>query len=250
MFSSVTFTRKPRSRRSGIRGHLQPETPVIFAGIRNHPGHRRKSDRGHPQARRARNRHPHSPAPERRFPLRPSQGPVPGQSGRRPLGKSCRARRTIGRMPACWIGFHWAMCCGGRKAVHGASPVRLHRGAHRQRGQRRMARVPPRRRATRLDHPARENEGHHPRHRPPRPSGPGNRRRAKRVAKVFGRRGFVFPSPTGGKHIGRESIEKVYRVTLKLEGKHSPHGWRSAFSTLARDQGFARDVVEIELTPI
>lgn len=65
--------------------------------------------------------------------------------------------------------------------------------------------------------------------------------------EIFGSRGFVFPSPQGGKHIGRESIEKVYRVTLKLEGKHSPHGWRSAFSTLARDQGFARDVVELAL---
>ena len=65
--------------------------------------------------------------------------------------------------------------------------------------------------------------------------------------RVFGGRGFVFPSPAGGKHIGRESIEKVYRVTLSLEGKHSPHGWRSAFSTLARDQGFLRDVVELAL---
>jgi hypothetical protein len=26
-------------------------------------------------------------------------------------------------------------------------------------------------------------------------------------------------------------------VTLGLEGKHSPHGWRSVFSTVARDQG-------------
>lgn len=64
---------------------------------------------------------------------------------------------------------------------------------------------------------------------------------------VFGGRGFVFPSPMGNKYIGRESIEKVYRVTLGLEGKHSPHGWRSAFSTLARDQGFARDAVELAL---
>ena len=64
---------------------------------------------------------------------------------------------------------------------------------------------------------------------------------------VFGGRGFVFPSPTGNKYIGRESIEKVYRVTLGLERKHSPHGWRSAFSTLARDQGFARDAVELAL---
>jgi integrase len=65
--------------------------------------------------------------------------------------------------------------------------------------------------------------------------------------QVFGRKGYVFPSPAGGKHIGRESIEKVYRVTLGLDGKHSPHGWRSAFSTLARDQGFQRDVVELAL---
>lgn len=63
----------------------------------------------------------------------------------------------------------------------------------------------------------------------------------------FGGKGYVFPSPAGGKHIGRESIEKVYRVTLGLAGKHSPHGWRSAFSTLARDNGFARDVVELAL---
>jgi integrase len=65
--------------------------------------------------------------------------------------------------------------------------------------------------------------------------------------QVFGRKGYVFPSPAGGKHIGRESIEKVYRVTLGLDGKHSPHGWRSAFSTLARDRGFQRDVVELAL---
>jgi integrase len=65
--------------------------------------------------------------------------------------------------------------------------------------------------------------------------------------EMFGARGFVFPSPAGGKHIGRESIEKVYRVTLELDGKHSPHGWRSAFSTLALGQGFERDVVELAL---
>lgn len=64
---------------------------------------------------------------------------------------------------------------------------------------------------------------------------------------IFGGKGYVFPSPAGGKHIGRESIEKVYRVTLGLDGKHSPHGWRSSFSTLARDNGTARDVVELAL---
>lgn len=69
----------------------------------------------------------------------------------------------------------------------------------------------------------------------------------RRWRDLFGGKGYVFPSPQGGKYIGRESIEKVYRVTLKLGGKHSPHGWRSAFSTLARDNGFARDVVELAL---
>ncbi len=65
--------------------------------------------------------------------------------------------------------------------------------------------------------------------------------------KFFGGKGYLFPSPMGNKHIGRESIEKMYRVTLGLEGKHSPHGWRSSFSTLARDNGFAREVVELAL---
>jgi len=69
----------------------------------------------------------------------------------------------------------------------------------------------------------------------------------KRWQTMTTAKGYVFPSPTGGKHIGRESIEKVYRVTLALAGKHAPHGWRSSFSTLARDNGFARDVVELAL---
>lgn len=79
------------------------------------------------------------------------------------------------------------------------------------------------------------------------PLGPEIVAELRQWSEVFGKRGYLFPSPTGGKHIGRESIEKVYRVTLGLAGKHSPHGWRSAFSTLARDQGFAREVVELAL---
>lgn len=35
-----------------------------------------------------------------------------------------------------------------------------------------------------------------------------------------------------------------------MEGKHSVHGWRASFSTLARDHGFARDVVELTLDHI
>jgi hypothetical protein len=62
--------------------------------------------------------------------------------------------------------------------------------------------------------------------------------------------GFVFPSPTGRDHITRESLEKAYRVTLGLAKKHSLHGWRAALSTLARDAGFSREVVELALDHI
>lgn len=60
--------------------------------------------------------------------------------------------------------------------------------------------------------------------------------------------GLLFPSVAGdGRHITHESIEKVYRVTLGLKDRHTPHGWRAAFSTLARDEGFNRDAVELAL---
>jgi integrase len=62
--------------------------------------------------------------------------------------------------------------------------------------------------------------------------------------------GYLFRSPVGRKHITRESLEKAYRVTLGQDGKHSPHGWRAAFSTLARDHGLERDVVELTLDHI
>lgn len=65
--------------------------------------------------------------------------------------------------------------------------------------------------------------------------------------EIVGGRGSVFPSPANEKPITREGVEKAYRVTLSLRGKHVPHGWRSSLSTLARDQGFAREVVELAL---
>lgn len=64
------------------------------------------------------------------------------------------------------------------------------------------------------------------------------------------KKGYLFPGATGGKTITRESIEKAYRETLQLDRKHTPHGWRSALSTLARDAGFPRDVVELALDHI
>ena len=79
------------------------------------------------------------------------------------------------------------------------------------------------------------------------PLGPEIAAELRQWKERIGGTGYLFPSPTGGKHIGRESIEKVYRVTLGLAGRHSPHGWRSAFSTLARDEGFVREVVELAL---
>ncbi len=68
---------------------------------------------------------------------------------------------------------------------------------------------------------------------------------------------LVFPSTNARNksgHISVESLEKAYRVTLGLRGKHVPHGWRSAFSTNAHDaldtdgkRQFGEDIVEIAL---
>ena len=65
--------------------------------------------------------------------------------------------------------------------------------------------------------------------------------------RTVGAKGHLFPGATGQKFLSRESLEKAYRVTLALADKHSPHGWRAAFSTLAREGGFDRDVVELAL---
>ena len=45
----------------------------------------------------------------------------------------------------------------------------------------------------------------------------------------------------------REGLEKFYSETLGLAGRHSPHSWRSAFSSILRDRGHERDVVELAL---
>lgn len=64
---------------------------------------------------------------------------------------------------------------------------------------------------------------------------------------ITGGRGHVFASPTGRKHVTHEAIEKALRVTCGYEDRHSVHGWRASFSTLARDHGFSKDVVELAL---
>jgi integrase len=59
---------------------------------------------------------------------------------------------------------------------------------------------------------------------------------------------YVCPAPRNAKAcITREAVEKFYRRTLGFANKHSPHSWRSVFSTLARDAGKDPDLVEAQL---
>jgi integrase len=58
--------------------------------------------------------------------------------------------------------------------------------------------------------------------------------------------GFAFPSPSRAEeHISREALEKFYRETLNLQGQHTPHGWRSSMTTLAKDTGMDKDAIQI-----
>jgi integrase len=59
---------------------------------------------------------------------------------------------------------------------------------------------------------------------------------------------YVCPAPRDPKRtIVAEACEKFYRNALGLGGKHSPHSWRSAFSTICRDAGKDGDAVEAQL---
>ena len=59
---------------------------------------------------------------------------------------------------------------------------------------------------------------------------------------------FVCPAPRDpAKSITAEACEKHYRDVLGLAGKHSPHSWRSSFSTVCREAGKNRDVIEAQL---
>lgn len=61
----------------------------------------------------------------------------------------------------------------------------------------------------------------------------------------------VFPGAQGRKQLSREAVEKAMRVTMGLADKHTAHGWRSSFATLAKeDGGFAKDVVDLTLDHI
>lgn len=63
--------------------------------------------------------------------------------------------------------------------------------------------------------------------------------------KVAPKSHFVFASPGDPtKCIGREALEKAYRVTLCLADIHSPHGWRSSLTSQAADYRFDKMVVQ------
>jgi len=59
---------------------------------------------------------------------------------------------------------------------------------------------------------------------------------------------YVCPAPRDAtKHVTAEAVEKHYRNVLGLGGKHSPHSWRSAFSSICRDAGKDGDAIEAQL---
>lgn len=57
--------------------------------------------------------------------------------------------------------------------------------------------------------------------------------------------GYLFRGTQGRAFLSREGLEKFYSETLGLAGRHSPHSWRSGFSSIIRDRGHERDVVEL-----
>ncbi|MFI5228927.1 MAG: tyrosine-type recombinase/integrase [Gemmatimonadales bacterium] len=82
------------------------------------------------------------------------------------------------------------------------------------------------------------------------PLGPTIAAELRTWKRITGGVGYVFPPAaerTAHPYITRETVEKVYRVTLGLAGKHSLHGWRSSFSTLAKEAKFDRQAVDLVL---
>lgn len=58
---------------------------------------------------------------------------------------------------------------------------------------------------------------------------------------------YVCPARNRRKPIIADAVGKYYRDTLALAGAHSPHSWRSAFSTVCREAQKLADVVESQL---
>lgn len=59
---------------------------------------------------------------------------------------------------------------------------------------------------------------------------------------------YVCPAPRDPMTpIVGEALEKFYRRTLGLAGQHSPHSWRSALKTVAKEARRDREIVETQL---
>ena len=71
--------------------------------------------------------------------------------------------------------------------------------------------------------------------------------RAWREADGEGAVWVCVARPGADKPITPETVDKHYREKLGLAGEHSPHSWRSAFSTICREAGKDGDVIEAQL---
>jgi integrase len=58
---------------------------------------------------------------------------------------------------------------------------------------------------------------------------------------------WICEGPRNGKPVTATAVEKFYREKLGYRGKHSPHSWRSAFSTIMHDMGCDHGVIEAQL---
>jgi integrase len=70
--------------------------------------------------------------------------------------------------------------------------------------------------------------------------------RAWHALQGFPTKGWVFPGSQGREHLTRESIEKALH-SMGFKDKHTCHGWRASFSTLSKDNGFDKQVVDLAL---
>ena len=61
--------------------------------------------------------------------------------------------------------------------------------------------------------------------------------------------GWVFPGKQGRTFISREGVEKALHK-MGFQDKHTCHGWRASFSTLAKDHGHENQVVDLTLDHI
>jgi len=57
---------------------------------------------------------------------------------------------------------------------------------------------------------------------------------------------YVCPAPRSKGHITADALEKFYRRTLGLKGKHVPHSWRRVWKTWGGNAGKPFDVIEAQ----